>query len=124
MAKFDAATAVDPMEFDLSKYGGPTGTIPEPTNGQIEAFFSAMQSASAKIGIKPGQQLTAEAMAEIPEDLAQTLMAGMLDALVGVGGGSFTAEHVQALPFRVQAAFMTWVAGELGAGAKAPGTRS
>lgn len=122
MAKFNAATAVDPMDFDLSAYGGPVGTIPEPTNGQIEKFFSAMQSAAAKVGVKPGQQMTPDMMSAIPEDLAQTLMSGMLDALVGVGGGSFTVEDIQNLPFRVQAALMTWIAGELGAGAKAPGT--
>lgn len=124
MAKFDAATAVDPMDFDLSKYGGPIGIIPEPTNGQIEAFFTTMQSAMVKIGAQPGQRLTLEAASAIPEDMATIMMGTMKQALVDLGGGSFSGEDIDRLPFRVQTAFVAWIVGELNPEAGAPGTRS
>lgn len=123
MSKFDAATAVDPMEFDLSIYDGPVGVIPEPTNDQIAAFFTSMSAAGAKLGLKPGEKLTPDAMSVIPEDMAEVMMESMLEALVGIGGGSFTADDIKRLPFRIQSAFTAWIAGELNPEAGAPGTK-
>lgn len=121
MAKFNAATAVEPMEFDLSKYGGPVGIIPEPTNGQIEKFFDTMQAAMVQIGAQPGQKLTLEAAAVIPEGLAQIMMNTLTTALVEIGGGSYTGEDIERLPYRVQTAFVAWIVSELSPEAVAPG---
>lgn len=41
MAKFDAGTIVERLEFDFSDFGGPTGVIQEPTTRRVNAFFKS-----------------------------------------------------------------------------------
>ena len=43
MSKFDAATAVEEMEYDFSKYVGGVGVIPEPTTGQMNTYVVSMR---------------------------------------------------------------------------------
>lgn len=43
MAKFDAGTAVEKLEYDFSAFGGGIGDIQEPTTGQVSYFFKEMK---------------------------------------------------------------------------------
>lgn len=40
---FDAADVVEALDYDLSKAGGPKGTVPEPTDGAVRRWSKAMQ---------------------------------------------------------------------------------
>lgn len=44
MAKFDARTAVEALEFDFEAYGGSKGPINEPSTGRVNEFFANMKS--------------------------------------------------------------------------------
>jgi hypothetical protein len=43
MAKFNAATAVDTLDWDFSAFNGGEGTISEPTTGDVNRFFKNMK---------------------------------------------------------------------------------
>lgn len=45
MAKFDAAVEVDALEFDFTAFGGPKGTIPEPTTDTINLYYARSKEA-------------------------------------------------------------------------------
>jgi hypothetical protein len=40
MAKFNAATAVEKLEYDFTHYNGGKGGINEPTTGRVNSFFA------------------------------------------------------------------------------------
>lgn len=40
MAKFDAKTAVEKLEYDFTSYDGGKGPIKEPTTGRVNSFFA------------------------------------------------------------------------------------
>lgn len=44
MGKFDAATAVEALEYDFTAYGGSKGQIQEPSTGAVNAFFNNMKA--------------------------------------------------------------------------------
>ena len=44
MGKFDAATVVEDLEYDFTKYGGGKGVIPEPSTGAVNHFFQGMKN--------------------------------------------------------------------------------
>lgn len=121
MPKFDAAQAVDPLEIDWSKYNGPVGVIPEPSTDQITAFQTALIGAAKTLGITPGKEIRMEDVVDLPDDAAQRMAAEMKDALVKLCGGFITEEDYDRLPYRVQAAFNAWIAGELRPEAVTPG---
>lgn len=43
MAAFNAETVVEPMDWDFTKYGGGKGTIPEPSDIEVERFLKKYQ---------------------------------------------------------------------------------
>lgn len=43
MAKFDAGTAVERLEYDFTAYGGNKGEIHEPSTGDVNRFFTNMR---------------------------------------------------------------------------------
>jgi len=113
MAGFNAATAVDPLDFDFSKYGGPTGVIPEPSTKQVEAFLNTAQDVAKLLGIAPGQALSVESISAIPQDAAEKMNALMTERVLELCAGEITEEDLDKLPFRVRSAFTAWLAGEL-----------
>lgn len=44
MARFDAGTAVDTLDYDFKAYGGSVGTIHEPSTGSVNRFFKNMKA--------------------------------------------------------------------------------
>lgn len=49
MAGFDAASAVAPMDWDFSKFGGGSGTVPEPSDVEIERFMRKYQILTTQV---------------------------------------------------------------------------
>ena len=153
MAKFNAATAVERMEYDFTEYGGGEGVIPEPTTQAVNEFFS-----EARAIMKRAKELQArvqgdraevsdlnneeaiEALSNLADEAGdltnqvQDDMARAISILCGaqwVGengsatlvGGSPTADQLKTLPFRVMQAFSTWIMEEIRPKKVAPGTK-
>lgn len=128
MAKFDAATAVEPMDYDLTKYGGPKGTIPEPSRGQVEVFFKNLKEVNLFIGktINQAEQLAKKAddsgdsqsleefVESIPEDKIKEYQDQFAVWAHDVSSGSLDVGMLQELPARIFSAFFRWLSTELG----------
>lgn len=72
MGKFDAATAVEDLEYDFTKYGAGSGTIVEPSSGQVNGFFRGLRDIISEIR---GLQTLAGDLDEdtSPEELAEKM---------------------------------------------------
>src|SRR5690606_33615536 len=101
--KFDASKAVEALEIDLSKYDGPVGVIPEPSDGQVKAFMATMREIAVEVRsvraehdapnvvdgkIVPPEELQDDAalqeIAELSEEQAERWNARTLEALAAV----------------------------------------
>lgn len=135
MGKFNAATAVEPMEFDFTAFGGGAGIIPEPSQGALETFFDDMANVQKEFSpalskmkdldtanLSDEEKMQAIESVDIKGQLA-ALNRAIGDAIERLTGGAVTSNDVAALPFRVQQAFVDWITSELRPEKKAPGTR-
>jgi hypothetical protein len=123
MAKFDAGTAVDPMEVDFSKYDGPVGAIPEPDGDQVEAFFDRLKEMRKKRGglIEQGERLQeagdqeaiSKFLDEFPEDELKSESKEAFKWVEDLTSGYLQAVMLERVPPRVWAKFLRWLAGEL-----------
>lgn len=128
MAKFDAGTAVDPMEVDFSAFGGPVGTIPEPDGPQVEKFMDRIKeyrrkrSALIREGEKAEQDGDEEAMEKWVESIPEAeLKAEAKEMFVWVNEATsnyLTVELLEKLSPRIWSAFFRWFVGELNPKAK------
>lgn len=127
MAKFDAATAVEPMDYDLSKYGGPKGTVPEPSRGQVEVFFKRVKEVNLFVGktVSKAERLAKEAdesgdsqsLEEYVENISEDKIKEYQDQFAvwmnEVSSGTLEVGMLQELPARIFSAFFRWISTEL-----------
>src|ERR1044072_154561 len=113
MAGFDAATAVEPMGYDFTKYDAGKGVVPEPSTKEMQDF----QREFAKV-MRKGQALEvsdedAMKMTETGCDKLQKAPAAIAksrtDRITGLCEGEPAQEDVAKLPFRVKTAFSKWL---------------
>lgn len=125
MAKFDAATAVEEMDYDFTKYGGREGVVPEPSTGQVNKYFAGMrvllreaQAASAKAKALNGVNLEemgddelAEAFENVDSAVAEAsdFQAKTMELLAALCSDQPSVEELSVLPVRVLQAFNKWV---------------
>lgn len=138
MARFDAATAVEELEWDFTKYGGKTGVIPEPQTKQVNDFFKSMKAMVREVKQisknTPALSLDADNLSE--EDMealsdqidasgqiAEEYQQRTRELLAELCSNSPNAEDLAVLPQRVLAAFSTWLVGELRPKQQAPATK-
>lgn len=131
MTTFDAATAVEQMEYDFSKYvegDDASGIIPEPTTDQMEAYFTGAKAIAKKVkGLQAdakGLQEKADS-GEISDDEMEQVLSSMdsvsikavqgemADLIGALCSNSPSAETLMRLPYRVLQAFFGWVQGNL-----------
>lgn len=128
MAKFDAGTAVDPMEVDFTKYGGPVGEIPEPSGPQVELFMDRLKEYRKKRAdlLREGEKLQEsgdeEAMDKwiesIPDEELKAESRQHFTWVDELTSNYLAAEMLEKLPPRVWGAFFKWLVGELNPKAK------
>lgn len=127
MAGFDAATAVDPMEYDFTKYGAGSGVVPEPSTKEMRDF----QRDFAKV-MRKGQQLEVsdEAALKMSEKQFEKLQKDAeaigeeLDELIGrLCKGTPSTADVALLPFRVKTAFSNWLMKQFAPEGETSGTK-
>jgi hypothetical protein len=122
MPKFNAKTEIDPIEYDLTPWG-PVGALPEPSQGQVEEFFSRIR----ELQMFAGKMLhKAEKLAEAEDtdglaEYAENLPMEEIDKyksqiapwLVEVSSNSLSEEMLRGLPYRVFGAFFKYITQEL-----------
>lgn len=127
MAGFDAATAVEPMDYDFTKYKAGKGTVPEPSNDDMKSF----QQEFATI-MRRGQQLNVsedEALKMSEEDFtafqkqADEVGEELDAALAKLCQGQPSLDQLKKLPFRVKTAFSRWLMDQMSPEGGAAGTK-
>src|SRR5512138_245128 len=128
---FDAASAVESLDWDFTAFNAGKGTSPEPSTREIEQFFKKSHSLAEAI-IRSGKNRT-EDDSEFPEDLtfeqAWDLIAKRLDAPRGEDAESLarkmselvaetthncpSADQLMKLPHRVRSSFFGWFTGQM-----------
>ncbi len=113
MAGFDAATAVEPMDWNFEKFGGGSGVVPEPSTKDMKKF----QGEFGKI-MREGAALEVpdEDAAKLSDEEFETLrkkaddLGDRLDqAIAKLCKDQPSVEQVSKLPFRVKTAFSRWL---------------
>ena|SRR6185312_8594540 len=126
MAGFDAATAVEPMDWNFTKFGGGQGTVPEPSTDDMKKF----QKTFAQI-MRDGKQL--ELSDEAAADLSAEDFEQLQENMTAIGDRLNVAisdlckqqpslEQVSTLPFRVKTAFSRWLMKQFDPEGEASGT--
>jgi ATP phosphoribosyltransferase len=123
MSKFNAATAVESLEYDFTAYGGEAGLIPEPSTDQIDQFFTDLrnivkqvqglkaQAESAKSGEMTQEQMD-EVLAAMDDVSIKKFQTEMTEAVSALCSNQPSVEQITKLPYRVLQAFIQWVSGE------------
>lgn len=131
MAKFNAGTAVEAMEYDFTDYGGSSGQIPEPTSKHVDVFFDRIKSLAQEVkrlqtgkqDSSPISEVEAGDMLAAMDDLnLAEYEEALADAIADLCQGTPSGDEISKLPFRVRAAFMQWLIGELRPEAPRPAT--
>jgi hypothetical protein len=126
MTGFDAGEVVAPLDYDFTtikqlrsetreKLQNAKGTIPEPSDKQIQSLIRAQRKALTDAGINldeldPEDATTLIKVAsKLTEEQQSEVSQRVLQAVVSVCDGSPTEEEITALPQRVQNAFIAWL---------------
>lgn len=116
MAGFDATTAVEALDFNFRPHVDVSGTIPEPSDAQINRFFKDLQAlvkqATGSAGaITPTPDQTIAWLSALSADQMQESSRATAAAVDRLCSGTPSAEQILALPFRLQQAFIGWLMG-------------
>lgn len=145
MAKFDAATAVEPIEYDFSEFGGASGVTPEPTTDALDRFMDELRVLFEKIrrmrdkihtertkapeGVDPeGEEDLAMEAAKLVEmdelrGASKEILKTMQLVIADLTQGKPSEEDLAKLPQRVFMAYLAWLVDQLKPKAITPGTR-
>lgn len=135
MAKFDAGNAVEAMEYDFTAFGGSKGVVPEPESKQVDQFFRIARDLAREAkasqkekGLDKIEEMTdaeaAEVLASVEvDDQSEEYENRLSEAVGALCTNSPPAAEIKRLPFRVRAAFMSWLIGQLRPEAPRPATK-
>lgn len=122
MPGFNAAEVVEPLEWDFTKYDAGKGTVPEPSDKDIETLFRDLTKVSKDVMEKAGvgkltgtpEQVMA-AIAELDDSAIgiTQMISGFTKAFAKLCKNQPTAIQLNKLPLRVRMAFYVWLADEL-----------
>ena len=132
MAGFNAGAVVEALDFDFTAFGGPKGTIPEPSNKQVKVFFNRVRDMSLEMR-RSSKDFDEEALVDDAEVAASVLSAldesseqyngEMYNSVTMVCSNVFSREDLENLPYRVQNAFMTWLVEQIRPEGSTPATK-
>lgn len=125
MAKFNAGSAIEAVEYDFEPYQpGVKGVIPEPTQGQVELFFNRVADIR-KLAFKVERDIKKAAESDDEADLDAVLDNLPQDKIdeakneialwaAELCSNTPTEEQIRGLPYRPFAAFVKFLAEEYG----------
>jgi hypothetical protein len=129
MPNFDALKVVEPLQFSFEPYLDLKGTIPEPSEAQLTAFFEAMvnvqkQAPKALKGIDAGgdPEKMMTALGKLPEGSLAGMLGRLNKPYSDLCSGFPSEEQIGKLPPRVRLAFFAWLSGELNPEASGAGS--
>lgn len=128
MSKFNAADAVEPLDYDFAPYVEKAGVIPEPTTAKLNRFRATMlqiqKDIQAKVpGFTPQADLSKIDLTGVDIKVFEEQSESIRREVVALCDGSgITATDLKKLPDRVFAAFTTWLTNEVNPKAPAAGT--
>lgn len=123
MAKFNAATAVEAVEYDFKPYVDAEGIIPEPSKEQVETFFDRIKNmhrlvARVERDITNAAEVSNEELekvvAELPEGEINKMKSELSIYIADLTSNQPTVEQIDGLPYRVFTAFMVHLMTEYG----------
>lgn len=125
MGSFNAAAAVEPLEYDFTAYmDGVQGVIPEPSQGQVSAYFREIAEAVDEVkGLREKVAAIQNENGEVDEEnvdvaeLMEEMKSFNMDETLGkitratatLCSDQPSYEQIDGLPFRVRQAFIKWV---------------
>lgn len=118
---FVSSEAIDGLDYDFTAHGGGSGSIPEPSSWQVDAFrqflgkqFEAAQASSGNSGDEERELTTRERVKLLSDVLSKDDSEGraeILDACSAMCSGTPSVEELAALPYRLQQKFFGWLTG-------------
>lgn len=115
---FKPSDAVEALDYDFRPEVDSYGTIPEPTQSDLESLFSDLREIGAKgsmdalASVQPGVDNPGAVLAELPEDLLGNLTGALVAAVAKICKGTPSEDEINALPVRYRQAFLDWLLGE------------
>lgn len=120
MPTFNASEA-EPLDYDFNPYIDAKGTVPEPTDDQVAAFYDGL---SRQFELALGDDRTdgvdftepmsvAALLSSLREEDNRKLYEALLELHVAVCSGAPSREQLEALPFRLRRMFYGAVQGWL-----------
>lgn len=131
MSGFKAAEAVDPLDYDFSAVKGDDGkplskgTIAEPSREALDAFWEGRRHILEEAGIDlgeiesvnplepEGRVALTRAFASIPEERRKAMAPAQIENVARLCEGTPSKDEIEALPGRIQDAFIGWLMGML-----------
>ena len=120
MAGFVAQGVVEALDYDFNPYLDVKGTIPEPTDTQIETFLLAMkelyvtaQKDQPDLGDLTSQADILEAIDKVDPTTQIKLLGKMAAIYSELCSKTPTAKQISELPVRVRTIFFAWLQGEV-----------
>lgn len=122
MPKFDATSIGGDLEYDFSRWGGPTGVVPEPPRAAVNTLMKNISQAFKDAGLRDETEeddsLTPEEVESTmnkveDEEIFEKLSIQLLDALAKICAGSPSREVLEALPYRPFMGFFGYLIGNL-----------
>jgi hypothetical protein len=110
MAGFTAADAVPRLDFDLAPHG-PAGIIPEPSTGQVEKLQNALADLAGTDAKSPTDALAH--VASLSDEDQQKIVDDLMGSIADITATVLTREQIEALPYRIQRAFVAWLMASL-----------
>lgn len=125
MPGFDAAEAVERLDYDFRPHVEAHGTIPEPSREELDEFWEGRRRILEDAGVSlaelegfdpldpQSRRAIIEAFASIPEEKRKAMSPAALDNVAALAKGKPTRDELDALPGRLQDAFIGWLMGML-----------
>ena len=132
MAKFNAGTVIETMEYDFTAYGGGAGIIPEPSETALQEFFEGVEAFKIDLEEAQGERVELEQLAEADlEEIAKSQAVSTKEMLktyrtliAALCQDQPSETQLALLPVRVQLAFIGWLVGEFTPEGRMPGTKN
>lgn len=114
MAGFNAGSSIEPLHYDFTTVEGGEGkgTIPEPSQEQIEAFVSNFQALVSDLQSRTNGEASGEDVDEAMSHIRE-LRKHSTQYVSELCSGTPSIEEIESLPPRLQTAFTKWVRQEI-----------
>lgn len=109
---FDAASQVEPLDWDFTKFGGGKGTIPEPSMSELRAFRQKLLDLLPSGDSDEADEADVARLYSLSPEERDRLNDASVDVVAEFCKGSPSLDEILALPGRIRSAFVDWIIAE------------